>query len=367
MGMLTPPPGIRWSAAVVCRSHRAGSHSSQGIRSEEAQATGIQPVKTSGSDLVFQGSAEMKKPESLEEFVMSYQDGEFTTWLIAQLLDEKPMCEEDIQQAMSKVGEMVMRAQLLAAMVARVVRVGWNGSELTFRTVKVHTTATSGSIRHHGCHDFAHSQPQALEAPVRLEDLRGWMKGEDCVVVGCGPSAGADPLMLERCDAHWTISSNRSVTFCAADFAVCVEPYRDKEMWKIIADANPLFVFTHLVTKQDGTKPHPRAVYMSSKDVRTWLFPDVELDDIEGRENRVRLGQCPFYAAAVAILLGFETIGLIGVDYTKDRFPDVAPSNEAWRKLAILAEELGSHIVNLNPDSRLETIPKTTWEEVRTK
>lgn len=206
---------------------------------------------------------------------------------------------------------------------------------------------------------------------VQLNDLRGWMAGEDCVVVGCGPSS--DPNRWEprmglidlgdRYNYTWTISSNRAVEFCQPDFAVCVEPYRDAKMWKIIHDANPLFVFTHLVTKPDGTKPHPRAVYMSSKDVRTWLLPDEEHD----RETRVRLGQCPFFAAAVAILLGFETIGLIGVDYTKDRYPDVAPSNEAWRKLAIIAEELGSHIVNLNPESRLETIRKTDWGEVRTK
>lgn len=204
--------------------------------------------------------------------------------------------------------------------------------------------------------------------PMELDDLRGWMKGEDCVVVGCGPSARPDHLPGGSCwneayEDRWTLGCNRMIPNCEADFAVCVEPPRDKQLWKIVKDSSPLIVFTHLESTPTGRKVHPRAVTFSSKDVRLWLNPGVEFD----RDRRVRLGQSPFYAAALAVLLGFRTIGLIGVDLSQNRFPNVTPSNVAWQRLAILATGLGSSIVNLNPDSRLETIPKDSWTAIRTK
>ena len=100
---------------------------------------------------------------------------------------------------------------------------------------------------------------------------------------------------------------------------------------------------------------------------REWLDRDAWLqdDDMAKREKRVRLGQSPFFAAAVAIHLGFETIGLIGVDLTEDRYPDVSRENESWRRLAELAGRLGSRLVNLSPTSRLETVTKGDWTDVR--
>ncbi len=217
---------------------------------------------------------------------------------------------------------------------------------------------------------------------MKLEDLRGWMAGEDCLVVGCGPSAvlyeyirGDRAHQLGHYRTRWTIGCNRAVKFCSPDFAVCVEPRRDRGMWDIIAEANPLIVFSHI------DRPHPRAVLIGSKDVAEWLHDtDQQWDYItktlpaaEDRKplpvayERLRLGQSPFYAAAVAILLGFETIGLIGVDLTEDRYPDVTKPNVAWGRLAAIATELGSRIINLNPDSRLETVPMGEWGEIRTK
>lgn len=203
---------------------------------------------------------------------------------------------------------------------------------------------------------------------MNLDSLRGWMKGEDCVVVGCGPSAEPHrwegPTSTPRWQDHWTIGCNRAVTFCSPDFAVCVEPRRDHEVWNIMREVSPLIVFSHI------DKPHPRAVLIGSKDVRAWLGYDRSPCDgsiAEPIGPPLRLGQSPFYAAAVAILLGFETIGLIGVDLTEDRWPNPHKENEAWGRLAEVAKALGSRIVNLNPESRLETVPAGQWEEVRCK
>jgi len=197
---------------------------------------------------------------------------------------------------------------------------------------------------------------------VILDDLRGWMKGEDCVVVGCGPSAHDDALwdLTYAYQTRWLIACNRAVTWCDPDFAVCVEPRRDKAMWKIINDSSPLIVFSHI------DKPHPRAVLIGSKDVQEWVHPSGPLPEAFS-DTPLRLGQSPFYAAAVAILLGFETIGLIGVDMTKDRYPNVKGHNAAYARLAAIGEAMGSRLINLSTASRLESIPQGTWDEVRTK
>ena len=70
---------------------------------------------------------------------------------------------------------------------------------------------------------------------------------------------------------------------------------------------------------------------------------------------------------AVAILLGFETIGLIGVDLTEDRYPNVDRPNHEWGRLAGIAEAMGSRIINLNPDSRLTSVASGGWGEIATK
>lgn len=90
-----------------------------------------------------------------------------------------------------------------------------------------------------------------------------------------------------------------------------------------------------------------------------WLAPDTE--------GTLRLGQSPFYAVAVAAHLGFETVGLIGVDYTEDRWPDVAGINRTWETLLGVVGDMGTKVVNLSPASRLTAVPQGRWEEVRTK
>ena len=203
---------------------------------------------------------------------------------------------------------------------------------------------------------------------MQLEDLRGWMTGEDCVVVGCGPSAAGPPSLpwnwVGNEKEWWTICCNRSVVNHPTDFALCVEPYRDAEVWAAVHAANPLIVFTHLSETASGRKAHPRSVKIGSKDVLEWLQPS----GIKNKEP-LRLGQSPFYAAAVAIFLGFENIGIIGVDWTADRCTDdeATRGNKAWRRLWEVAHVLGSRISNLSPTSRLKTIPQGEWQDIRTK
>ena len=198
---------------------------------------------------------------------------------------------------------------------------------------------------------------------MQLDDLRGWMQGEDAVVVGCGPSAQDhpyDPPYGTPYTEHWTIACNRAVAFAQPDFAVCVEPWRDP-IWATIRKASPIVVFTHLCESKRGKKAHPRAVEIGAKDVLEWL-----------RQSAcpmapLTLGQSPFFASAVATLLGFETVGVIGVDLTEDRYPDVRGINRVWKRLADVCGTLGTRLVNLNPESRLDALPAGSWDEIRTK
>ena len=203
---------------------------------------------------------------------------------------------------------------------------------------------------------------------MQLNDLRNWMTGEDCVVVGCGPSAqevARDcPKGWEGDYApHWTLACNRSVEFAQPDFAVCVEPARDP-LWKLIRQHAPLIVFSHIWDNRYGVRPLSRMVKIGSKNVLDWLTP--------GHTNpaALTLAQCPFFATACAVLLGFETIGLIGVDMTNDEthtWPNVDRENLAYGRLADVASSMGSRISNLSPTSRLTSIPHGSWEEVNRK
>jgi hypothetical protein len=224
-----------------------------------------------------------------------------------------------------------------------------------------------------------------------LESLRGWMKGQDVVAVGCGPSAndyarkildtyarpGSPPSVpgVPMYVDIWTIACNRAVTFSSPDFAVCIEPFANP-VWPIMRKANPLLVFSHICKDRRGNQPFPRIVQMPGKDPGEWIFDPATDDEWTWRlkdqptgtaYKPFTLGQSPFYAAALAILMGFETIGLIGVDLTEDRYPDVRGPNRVYGRLAKIAEALGSRLVNLSPDSRLESIPQGTWQEIRTK
>jgi len=206
---------------------------------------------------------------------------------------------------------------------------------------------------------------------MQLGDLRGWMAGHDAVVVGCGPSGITDAthrghaLKYEYAE-HWTIGCNRAVQFCDPDFAVCIEPFRDP-IWPIMREASPLAVLAHIHLDRRGKSPHPRIVKMSGKDVLRWISDKpADLPNVSGSHPLI-VGQSPFFGLAFAVMMGFETIGLIGVDLTPDRYPDAKPSNNGYGKLNTIAKHMGSRIINLNPESRLRAFEFGGWEEIRTK
>ncbi len=196
------------------------------------------------------------------------------------------------------------------------------------------------------------------QAALNLDNLRGWMQGQDVVVVGCGPSAMYElRVFAEHLPPRWTIACNRAVEQVAnyghLDFAVCMETRKDP-CWDVVIAAAPLITFTHI------SNPPPRCVSIHS-DVSHW---------VGGAPKKLRLPMSPFYGAAVAIVLGFTNIGLIGVDMDGERFADDKFQHEwedAWAALAVVAREHGACLSNLNPKSKLKAVPAGTWEGIRCK
>ena len=193
-----------------------------------------------------------------------------------------------------------------------------------------------------------------------LSGMRNWWKGSVCVVVGGGPSAMiCYPDMPTRSEYanHWTIGCNRSVSFCQPDFAACFEPRKDDqhpergEVWELIQAASVPFVLSHI------TRDHPRCILTPSKDAMR-----------EAAGTTARFGQSPYFAVYCAIMLGFETVGIIGVDLTRDRYPRKLQLEEkCYAGLRRFAGSQGCRLINLNPRSRLTVIERGTWGEVRRK
>lgn len=193
---------------------------------------------------------------------------------------------------------------------------------------------------------------------MNLGDLRGWMRGQDCLVVAPGPSS----LDVPQIDyaSHWTVGCNRALPYCQADFALCREPQRNP-CWRVVKAAAPLITFTHL-----GPERRARTVFVPP-DVRV-LFNDARFVTEGAIEGPITLEMSPFWAAAIAAVLGFETIGIVGVDLGKSRYPDprfLDQCNEAWERLASMAGD--AHIVNLNRASRLRALPFADMDVIRRK
>ncbi len=201
-----------------------------------------------------------------------------------------------------------------------------------------------------------------------LQDMRDWWKGSDCIIVAAGDSGNptnwdtAWPGFQHAYATHWTIGCNRAARYCLPDFTMCMEPRKDTKVWTVVSALSALpFVLSHI------PRPHPRTVLVGEKgDVRNWIYgPDPERKEA----GNMNLGQSTFYAMAAAIVLGFETIGVIGLDIPEGRYPGgmVLQIEAAYAGIRDIAEAEGRRILNLNPVSRLKALATGGWEEVRTK
>lgn len=188
---------------------------------------------------------------------------------------------------------------------------------------------------------------------MKIEDWKDWMRGRHAIVVAPGPSSlEVSPHIYE---AHWTIAVNRALPYARADFAVCIERDNRDVCWRVVDACAPLVTFSQ-------TKKGKPGICFIDMDLRQWPLND--------GMGLLRLPMSPFYAAAVGTWLGFERIGLIGVDLYKAQYPSErfkAEWEEAWGRLVKIASECGTEVVKLNHASRLDAVPKGEWESLHEK
>lgn len=194
---------------------------------------------------------------------------------------------------------------------------------------------------------------------MKFSDFRDLFRGEHCVVVAPGPSS-REPEFQGFYRSRWTIGCNRAVKYCDPDFALCVEPFRDP-IWPIMRESTAALVFSHLCKDRRGRQPHPRIVEFSSKNVLDWFRPDRE-----DRKQGLWCAMSPFWGVAVAAWLGFDVVGLVGVDLTPDRYHEVWRENEKWSGLIDVIPET-TQVVNLSPRSRLNAVGKGLPDQINIK
>ena len=199
-----------------------------------------------------------------------------------------------------------------------------------------------------------------------LESMRGWWAGSDCVVVGGGPSAAVSRLRHEEFSgSYWTIGCNRAATFAYTDFAACFEPRKDRDVWEVAKASSATFLLSHI------PRDHPRTILTGPKmDVVSWIDRSTpRIDRHPTEKGQMWLGQSTFCALAAVLVLGFEIIGVIGLDLSEDRFGKrlLRQSERCYSGLLQIAKARGRRIINLNPHTRLQAFPLGGWDEVRTK
>jgi len=183
-----------------------------------------------------------------------------------------------------------------------------------------------------------------------LDEMAGSWWGEDCVVVGGGPSAAEAIRWQLFHREYWTIGCNRAAVY-NVDIAACFEPRKDWPLWDAIKHT-PALVLSHI------PRDHPRVILTPGKQ---------DIRDACG--GPPAFGQSVYFATYCALVLGFETVGVIGLDLTPDRYrvPDVRLSNGAYRSLREFAEGRGQRVINLSRKSRVKALTAGGWEEVRRK
>ena len=177
-----------------------------------------------------------------------------------------------------------------------------------------------------------------------------YLNGEDVVVVGTGPSfcrniethpkTGLKVFRAHNLSNHFTIACNRAVNRITPTFALCFEPYMDRDCWDAIRAACPQFVITG-----DQVEIHRRMIQ----------FPEWPGSILA---NLPQIGCSGYYAAIVATVLGARNIGLLGsadfIGHPKLGTPkSLATLREGFVELQKIMEARGGTFLQLGKSDAL--------------
>lgn len=213
---------------------------------------------------------------------------------------------------------------------------------------------------------------------TRFKVWRNFLKGEHAIVCGSGPSfqgavVGGQVAHKETPDftlsiptpsielaKYWTFATNRAAAKFRPDFAVCCEDPNDDETWDVIRGCGATHVFGNVLwgsntegssSPKQPARYHPMALSAGEFSV---LVGDTRGQLIVGSMS-------PWTAAWLALYMGAEQIGVVGVDVTGhsefDRPERLEEIEDQWDRLVRVAREKGTSILNLSKISKLRAIP----------
>lgn len=178
---------------------------------------------------------------------------------------------------------------------------------------------------------------------ISLEQVRDWLRGEDVIVCGTGPSFQEQrnrerrEVLVPWLTDYWLIACNRAAPDVQAPFVVCLEGV-DDPVWRDVALAAPVIVFLN------DPGGHHRAV--------RFVDDMAEMLAWRGR-GPLRGMMSPWYGAAIAAHMGARRVGLIGVDIIGHsafgdpaRWPEL---QEQWSNLRDAMERRDQELVLLEP------------------
>lgn len=196
-----------------------------------------------------------------------------------------------------------------------------------------------------------------------LAAFRDAHRGSSVVVCGCGESLS----LLEHPERLLTIGVNDVGRHFTPDYLVVVNPRSQfsAERFRHIETSQAKALFTQL---PDLPLPHPNVVRF-----RLGTYGGTDLSDpdvLHYTQNS------PYVAVCLALHMGAQRIGLIGVDFTDHHFfgrtgvhslaGRLAQIDREYGRLATACRARGVQLVNLSAQSRLSALPRMELESFLT-
>jgi glycosyl transferase family 2/glycosyl transferase family 1 len=184
-------------------------------------------------------------------------------------------------------------------------------------------------------------------------------RGSNMVVCGCGESL----TLLQQPDRFLTIGVNDVGRHFTPDYLVVVNPRSQfsTERFRHIETSQAKALFTQL---PDLPVPHPNVVRF-----RLGAYGGT---DLSGRDVLHYTQNSPYVAVCLALHMGAQRIGLIGVDFTDRHFfgrtgPHALGNrldqiDREYGRLAAACRVQGVELANLSPHSRLSALPRMPLE-----
>src|SRR5262249_18400623 len=190
------------------------------------------------------------------------------------------------------------------------------------------------------------------KVPREFRAFRNLHAGASILVCGCGPSLNE----LDNAVGLLTIGVNDVGRKFTPDYLVVVNPRSQftADRLALIENCGARAVFSHLNDLRPKTAPLVR--------FRLGTYNGTDLSDAETLHYTQN---SPYVAVCLAMHLGAQRIGLIGVDFVdhhvlSGKLPQIEVE---YRKLAIAAQNRGIEIFNLGAASRLTALPKLSLAE----